>query len=73
MKSRKQMLQKMKLFHDEVRNKRISKCMWLQVYNEFQQVKNKDLDDGNDVEMFTFSIRGGKLFAAEQKNKRTKN
>lgn len=73
MKSRKQMLQKMKLFHDEVRNKRISKCMWLQVYNEFQQVKNKDLDDGNDVEMFTFSIRGGKLFAAEQKDKRTKN
>ena len=73
MKSRKQMLQKMKLFHDEVRNKRISKCMWLQVYNEFQQVKNKDLDDGNDVEMFTFSIRGGKLFAAEQKHKRTKN
>ena len=47
--------------------------MWLQVYNEFQQVKNKDLDDGNDVEMFTFSIRGGKLFAAEQKDKRTKN
>ena len=73
MKSRKQMLQKMKLFHDQVRNKRISKCMWLQVYNEFQQVKNKDLDDGKDVEMFTFSIRGGKLFAAEQKNKRTKN
>ena len=47
--------------------------MWLQVDNEFQQVKNKDLNDGNDVEVFTSSIRGGKVFAAEQKNKRTKN
>ena len=73
MKSRKQMLQKMKLFYDEVRNTRKSKCIWFQLDNEFQQVKNKDLNDGNDVEVFTSSIRGGKVFAAEQKNKRTKN
>ena len=41
--------------------------MRLQVDNEFQQVKIKDLNDQNSVEMFTTSVRGGKAFAAEQK------
>ena len=41
--------------------------MKLQVDNELQQVKFKDLDSENEVEMFTFSVRGGKAFAAEQK------
>ena len=41
MKSRKQILQKMKIFHDEVRSKRKGKHMRLQVDNEFQQVKLK--------------------------------
>ena len=41
--------------------------MRLQVDNEFQQVKTKDLNDENNVEMFTSSVRGGKAFAAEQK------
>ena len=41
--------------------------MRLQVNNEFQQVKTKDLNEMNDVEMFTTSVRGGKAFAAEQK------
>ena len=67
MKSRKQILQKMKVFYNEVRNKRKGKRMRLQVDNEFQQVKIKDLNDLNNVEMFTSSIRGGKAFAAEQK------
>ena len=67
MKSRKQILQKMKLFHDEVRSKRKGKRMRLQVDNEFQQVKTKDLNDENNVEMCTSSVRGGKAFAAEQK------
>ena len=67
MKSRKQILQKMKLFYDEVRNKRKGKRMRLQVDNEFQQVKIKDLNNENNVEMFTSSVRGGKAFAAEQK------
>ena len=67
MKSRKQILQKMKLFYDEVRNKRKGKRMRLQVDNEFQQVKIKDLNDLNNVDMFTTSLRGGKAFAAEQK------
>ena len=41
--------------------------MRIQVDHEFQQVKVKDLNDQNNVEMFTSSVRGGKVFAAEQK------
>ena len=41
--------------------------MRLQVDNEFQQVKIKDLNDKYNVEMFSTSVRGGKAFAAEQK------
>ena len=41
--------------------------MRLQVDQEFQQVKIKDLNDLNNVEMFSTSLRGGKAFAAEQK------
>ena len=67
MRSRKLILQKMKLFYDEVKEKRENKLMRLQVDNEFQQVKIHDLNDQNNVEMFTTSIRGGKAFAAEQK------
>ena len=53
MRSRKQILQKMKLFYDEVKGKRKNKRMSFQVDNEFQQVKIKDLNDKNNVEMFT--------------------
>ena len=62
--SPKQMLQKIKLFYDEVRNKRKGKRMRLQVDNEFQQVKIKDLKNGNNVEMFTSLVKGSKAFAA---------
>ena len=41
--------------------------MRLQVDNEFEQVKIKDLNDENNVEMFTTAVRGGKAFVAEQK------
>ena len=41
--------------------------MKLQVDQEFQQVRIKDLNDLNNVEMFSTAIRGGKAFAAEQK------
>ena len=41
--------------------------MRLQVENEFQQVKIKDLNDLNNVEMFPTAVRSGKAFAAEQK------
>ena len=57
----------MTLFYDEVKSKRKNKMMRLQVDNEFQQVKLKDLNEANNVEMFTTSVRGGKAFAAEQK------
>ena len=56
----------MKQFYDEIKNKR-NNTMRLQVDNEFQQVKLKDVSDPNNVEMFTTSARGGKAFAAEQK------
>ena len=42
--------------------------MRLQVDNEFQQVRVKDLHDQNNVEIITTSVREGKAFAAEQKN-----
>ena len=58
---------KMKLFYDEAKAKRKGKHMVVQVDNESQQIKIKDLNDENNVEMFTSSVRGGKAFAAEQK------
>ena len=67
MRSRKQIQQKLNLFSDEIKNKRKEKTMRLQVHNEFQQVKIKDLYDQNDAEMFTTSIHRGKAFATEQK------
>ena len=57
----------MKLFYDEVRSKRKNKRIRLQIDNEFQQVKIKDLNNENNVEMFTSSVRSGKAFAAEQR------
>ena len=44
-----------------------NKRMRLQVGNEFQQVKIKDLNDENNFEKFTSSVRGGKAFTTEQK------
>ena len=49
MRSRKQILQKMKFFNDGVKAKRKGKRMRLEVDNEFQQVKIKDLNDENNV------------------------
>ena len=66
MRSTKQILQKMNLFYKEVKGKRKGKCMRLQVGNEFQQVKIKDLNNENNVEMFISSVWWGKAFAAEQ-------
>ena len=72
MKSRKQILQKLRIFYDDVRKKRKGKRMRLQVDNEFQQVKIKDLYDINNVEMFTSALRGKKTFATEQKMRELK-
>ena len=41
--------------------------MKLQVDQEFQQLKIKDLNKEHNVETFSTSLRGGKAFAAEQK------
>ena len=57
----------MALIYDEVKSKRKSKFMRLQVDNEFQQVKLRHLNEANNVEMFTTSMRGRKAFAAEHK------
>ena len=67
MKSRKQIRQKLEQFYRDVKSKRKGKKMRLQVDQEFQQVKIKDLNELNNVSMFSTSLRGGKAFAAEQK------
>ena len=67
MHSRKLILQKMKLFYNEVQEKIKNKPMRLQVDNEFLQLKIQVLNNQNNVEMFTTSVRGGKAFSAEQK------
>ena len=45
MKSRKQIRQKLEQFYRDVRGKRKGKKMKLQVVQDFQQVKIKDLND----------------------------
>ena len=49
MKSRKHIRQKLEQFYKDVRSKRKGKKMRLQVDQEFQQVKIKDLNDLNNV------------------------
>ena len=65
MKSRKQIRQKLEQFYKEVKGKRQGKKMRLQTDQEFQQTKIKDLNEVNNVDMFSTSVRGGKAFAAE--------
>ena len=55
------------MLHDEVKEKRKDTPMRLKVDNKIQQIKKHDLNDQNNVEIITTSIRGGKMFAAEQK------
>ena len=66
MRLRKQILQKLNQFYDEIKIKRKKKTTRLQVDNEFRQVKVKDLYEKYGVEMFTTTVKGGKAFAAEQ-------
>ena len=67
MRSRKQILKKLEQFYIDVQNKRKNIQTRLQVDNEFQQVKIKDLNDKFNVTMFTTRLRGGNAFAAEPK------
>ena len=73
MHSRKQILQRLKKFYKKVQSKRKNRNMQLQVDNEFQQVKIKDLTDKYNVTMFPTSIKGGKEFAAEQEIRELKS
>ena len=41
--------------------------MRLKIDKEFEKVKIKDLNEMNNVKMFTTSVRGGKAFAVAQK------
>ena len=66
MKSRKQIRQKLDQFYRDVKSKRKGKKMRLQVDREFQQVKIKDLNELNNVTMFSTSLTGAKAFAPEQ-------
>ena len=59
MKSRKQIRQRLEQFYRDVANKRKGKKTRVQVDQEFQQVKIKDLNDLNKVQMFSTSLRGG--------------
>ena len=63
MKSIKQIIQKLEQFYRDVRSKKKGKKMKLQIDQEFQQVRIKDLHDLNNVHMFSTSLS----FAAEQK------
>ena len=67
MRSRKQISQRLEQFYNWVESKRKGKEIKLQVDQEFQQQKIKDLKEQNNVKMFSTSLRGGKAFAAEQK------
>ena len=67
MRSRKQISQRLEQFYDQVESKRKGKEMKLQVDQESQQQKIKDVKKQNNVKMFSTSLRGGKAFAAEQK------
>ena len=62
-----QISQRLKQFYEQLKDKRKGKEMKLQVDQEFQQQKIKDLNKQNNVKMFSTSLRGGKAFAAEQK------
>ena len=68
MKFRKQILQKLNLFYNDVRHKRKGRRIKLQVDNDFQQVKIKDLNDEKNVEMFTTSVRGPLLLNKKLEN-----
>lgn len=65
MNSKKPVLQKLEQFYVHIQSKRRNQSMQLQLGNEFQQVKVKDLNDKYHVKIFTTSLRGGKAFATE--------
>ena len=66
MKNRSLLAGKMKLFYNDIKDKRTGR-MCLQTDKEFDQNKMKKLNKKFHVEMHQTNLRGGKAFAAEQK------
>ena len=66
MKSRNLLAKKLKLFYEDVKNKRIGR-MRLQTDLEFKQNQILKLSDEFNVDMFHTRLHSGKAFAAEQK------
>ena len=66
MKSRNLLAKKLKLFHQDINDKRTGR-MRLQTDLEFKQNKILKLNNEFNIEMFHTRLRGGKAFAAEQK------
>ena len=67
MKSRKSILNKMEIFYKEVEDKRKGQKTRLQTNQEFKQKKIFDLNKKYNDDMLSTAVRGGKVFAAEQK------
>ena len=66
MKNRGLVAKKLRLFYEDIQNKRTGKLR-LETDLEFKQNQIKKLNAEFNVEMFHKKIRGGKAFAAEQK------
>ena len=66
MKNRSLLAKKLKLFYEDIKQKR-TVGMRLQTDLEFKQNQTKKLNDEFDIKMFHTKLRGGKVFAAEQK------
>ena len=66
MKSRNLLAKKLKLFYEDVKNKRIGR-MRLQTNLEFKQNQILKLNDEFNIGMIHTCLQGGKAFAAEQK------
>ena len=64
MKSRNLLAKKLKLFYEDVENKRIGRIR-LQTDLEFKQNQTLKLNNEFNVDMFHTRLRGGKAFAAE--------
>ena len=66
MKNRSLLAKKIKLFYEDIKQKRTG-GMRLQTDLEFKQNQIKKLNDEFNIKMFHTKVRGGKAFAAEQK------
>ena len=66
MKNRSLLAKKLKLFYEDIKQKRTGR-MRLQTDLEFKQNQIKKLNNEFDIEMFLTKVRGGKVFTAEQK------